>query len=68
MRMHRAVRAAASAEVSLRSCASRPRFLCANATFGGTAASGARGGGYGLRTTRRPFSESRVLGAAAEAV
>lgn len=66
MRMHRAVRVAASAEVSVRSCASRPRFLCANATFKGTAVSGAKGG-YGLRT-RRHFSESRVLGGAAEAV
>lgn len=66
MRTHRAVRVAAAAEASVRSCASRPRFLCANATFKGTAASAAKGG-YGLRT-RRYFSESRVLGGAAEAV
>lgn len=60
---------AASAEASIgsvRSCASRPRLLCTNAAGRGTATSGARGG-YGLGT-KRYFSESRVLGGAAEAV
>ncbi|KAN0091944.1 elongation factor G, mitochondrial [Hyaloscypha variabilis] len=68
MRVHRAVRAAASAEASIgsvRSCASRPRFLCLNAATRG-AATPAAGRGQGAQ---RYFSESRNLRAgAAEAV
>ena len=67
MRMHRAVRAAASAEASigsLRSCASKPRFLCLNAQSRGLGAGSARS-----RETQRYFSQSRIVTAgAAEAV
>jgi elongation factor G len=66
--VHRAVRAAASAEISIgsvRSCASRPRFLCLNAASRGT---GARVIGRG-QGAQRYFSQSRsVRAAAAEAV
>jgi elongation factor G len=68
MRVHRAVRAAASAEASIgavRSCASRPRFLCLNAASRGT---GVRAAGRG-QAAQRYFSESRSIRAgAAEAV
>ena len=70
MRMHRAVRAAASAEASIgsiRSSASRPRFLCLNASSRGLAP----GGGIGARGkgAQRYFSETRCIRAGfAEAV
>jgi hypothetical protein len=67
MRMQRAVRAAASAEASissLRSCASRPRFLCLNAQNRGLGAGAARS-----RETQRYFSQSTIVRAGtAEAV
>ncbi|RDL31089.1 Elongation factor G, mitochondrial [Venustampulla echinocandica] len=72
MRMHRAVRAAASAEASFgvfKTCAARPRFMCLNAPSrvllaGSSPAMVARGKG-----AQRHFSESRsTLAAAAEAV
>ena len=67
MRGHRTVRAVASADASLgslRSCASRPWFLCLNAPTSGLRAGGAR-----CRETQRNFSWSRILKVgAAEAV
>jgi elongation factor G len=68
MRVHRAVRVAASAEASIgsvRSCASRPRFFCLNAAIRGL---GVRAIGTG-QSAQRYFSESRSMRAgAAEAV
>jgi elongation factor G len=68
MRVHKAVRAVASAEVSIglvRNCASRPRFLCLNAATRGM---GVRAAGRG-QGAQRYFSESRsVRAGAAEAV
>ncbi|KAF8853210.1 elongation factor G, mitochondrial [Acephala macrosclerotiorum] len=68
MRAQRAVRAAALTEAPLgafRNCASRPRFLCLNASRQGLAP-GAAGRG---RTGQRYFSETRLARAgAAEAV
>jgi len=68
MRAHRAVRAAAVAEssiASVRSCTSRPRFLCLNASSRSLGAGPAVGKGNGQRL----FSESRIARAgAAEAV
>jgi elongation factor G len=68
MRAHRAVRAAALTETPLfRNCASRPRFLCLNASRQ-AGVGGARGRIPGGQS-QRWFSETRLVRAgAAEAV
>jgi elongation factor G len=58
MRVHRLARAAALAEAplgSLRGCASKPRFLCLNASSRGLVGGAGRGLG-----TQRYFSQSRI--------
>jgi len=68
MRMQRAVRAAAAADVVARGGTglTRSRFLCTNTAYKTTSSWGQRGNN--ALTTRRWFSESRCLGGAAEAV
>ena len=67
MRAHRAVRAVASAELSIgsiRSCASRPRFLCLNAPRASVLYAPKRG-----QEAKRHFSRTiTVASGAAEAV